>query len=343
MDVHSIIKSGGIERTIYVVRFCGGRMKITRIPEYLYKFVTNPGFRFSVLRSLGVYDNWDDERFLKKAFKVSMGKELNLDNPKTFNEKLQWLKLYNRKPEYTMMVDKYRVRDYISKQLGDEYLIPLLGVWDRPEEIDFSKLPNSFVLKCNHNSGLGMYICKDKSKLKEKDIRRIRKNLHKGLKQNYYLSGREWPYKEVPRKIICEQYMEDNPTQQLTDYKLMTFGGKVKCTFTCTGRGSAHDFKVTFYDTDWKKMSFERHYPSGPQLKKPASYDEMVALAEKLASHIPFARIDFYEIEGKPYFGEITLFPGSGMEEFTPEEWDSILGSWIKLPDNIGGGVYLNF
>lgn len=318
-------------------------MRIGKIPSYIHRFIMQPGFRFVVFNNLGFYNHWDDERYLKKAFKIAMGKELNLESPKTFNEKLQWLKIHDRKPEYTMMVDKYKVREYIAKQLGEEYLIPLIGVWDKAEDIDFNVLPNRFVLKCNHNSGLGMYICKDKSKLSKRDIKRIKCNLNKGLKQDYYLTGREWPYKDVPRKIICEQYMEDNPDQPLTDYKLMAFSGKVKCTFTCTGRGNAHDFKVTFYDTDWNKMPFERHYPAGSQMAKPASYDEMVELAEKLAEKLPFARIDFYEIAEKPYFGEITFFPGSGMEEFTPEEWDYTLGSWMKLPENAGGGVPPDF
>ena len=146
-----------------------------------------------------------DESFVKLRFYAAMGKKLDLDDPKTFNEKLQWLKLYNRKPEYTMMVDKYLVRDYIKEKLGEEYLIPLLGAWDDPDEIDFDALPDRFVLKCNHNSGTGMYICRDKSKM---DVQKVKDGLRRGLAEDFFMRSREWPYKNVPRKIICEQYME---------------------------------------------------------------------------------------------------------------------------------------
>lgn len=309
---------------------------MSTVIQKINKFITNPQIRFSYLNVLGFYSRTPDDVFLKKAFRVNMHQELNLDNPQTFNEKLQWLKLYNRKPEYTMMVDKYKVREYVANTLGEEYLIPLLGVWDDPDEIDFDALPNQFVLKCNHNSGLGMCICKDKSKL---NIEKVKKELKKGLKQDYYLTGREWPYKDVPRKIVCEKFMtNDEVGGELEDYKLMCFQGKVKASFVCNNRFSKDGLNVTFYDTDWKRMPFERHYPaSKTEITRPASYDEMVQLAEKLAQNIPFVRVDFYEIKGKPYFGELTFFPGSGFEEFNPEQADKELGSWIKLPV---GGVY---
>ena len=273
-----------------------------------------------------------DEEYLRRKFKACMDQELNLENPQTFNEKLQWLKLYDRKPEYTMMVDKYKVREYIKEKLGEEYLIPLLGVWDDPDEIDFDALPDQFVLKCNHNSGLGMCICKDKSKL---DIPKVKEELRKGLAQDYYLTGREWPYKNVPRKIICEKYMvDDDSTSELTDYKFMCFKGKVYCSFVCNERFSKDGLKVTFYDKKWAKMPFERHYKSSEAvIPKPFNYGKMIQLAEQLSAEIPFVRVDFYEINKKVYFGELTLFPGSGFEEFTPEEWDYKLGSMITLPD----------
>ena len=299
-------------------------------------YFLDENYRTIINANLGVYDHLPDEKYLRKLFKARLHKELDLENSQTFNEKLQWLKLYNRKPEYTMMVDKYKVREYIAKTLGEEYLIPLIGVWDDPDEIDFDALPNQFVLKCNHNSGLGMCICKDKSKL---DIPKVKAELRKGLKQDYYLTGREWPYKDVPRKIICEKYMTNGTGEELNDYKLMCFGGKVKATFVCNNRFSKNGLNVTFYDTDWTRMPFERHYPScKTEIEKPRTYDEMVAVAEKLAQEIPFVRADFYEINGKTYFGELTFFPGSGFEEFSPSEWDKTLGEWIKLPRNTGGG-----
>lgn len=287
----------------------------------------------------GLYNHMSDEEYLKKMFLINVGYPLNLENPVTFNEKLQWLKLHDRKPEYTMMVDKYRVREYIAEQLGEEYLIPLLGVWDSPEDIDFESLPNKFVLKCNHNSGLGMCICKDKSKL---DIAKVKRELRKGLKQDYYITGREWPYKNVPRKIICEKYMEDSEHQGLDDYKFMCFNGNVQCSFVCSDRFSENGLRVTFYDKDWKILPFERHYPKSQEpVSKPKNYEQMIKFSEKLSEKIPFVRTDFYEINGKLYFGEITFFPGSGMEEFTPEKADFDLGNWIKLPEISGGGVSL--
>ena len=196
--------------------------------------------------------NWvPDQLFLKAAFRARFGRKLDLNNPKTFNEKLQWMKLYNRKPEYTMMVDKYKVRNYIAEQLGEEYLIPLLGVWDDPDEIDFDALPNQFVLKCNHNSGLGMCICKDKSKL---DIQSVEEELRKGLAQDYYLTGREWPYKNVPRKIICEKYMTDETEGDLKDYKFYCFNGKVKMLGIYSDRNKKCPTKADYFD---EKLSMD--------------------------------------------------------------------------------------
>ena len=179
----------------------------------LVKYALDRDYRFIINANRGKYDAMEDEAFLKRKFRVTMGRELDLKNPKTFNEKLQWLKLYDRRPEYTVLVDKYLVREYIAKELGEEYLIPLVGAWNSPDEIDFDALPDKFVLKCNHNSGVGMYICKDKSKM---DVEAVKAELRRGLAQDYYLTGREWPYKDVPRKIICEQYITEStfPSKQ---------------------------------------------------------------------------------------------------------------------------------
>lgn len=269
-----------------------------------------------------------DEKYLKLLYRMHMGKKLSLSNPQTFNEKLQWLKLYNRKAEYTMMVDKYLVREYIKETIGEKYLIPLIGVWDNPDEIDFDSLPNSFVLKCNHNSGTGMCICKEKSNL---DYEKVKSELRKGLKEDYDKYNREWPYKNVTRKIICEKYMEDE-CGELKDYKFMVFNGEVKCSFVGSDRFSQEGLHVTFYDNNWNIMPFERHYPrSKNPHSKPICFDEMKRLAAKLGKNIPFVRVDFYEIHGKIYFGELTFFPGSGFEEFTPEIWDYKFGRWIDL------------
>lgn len=294
----------------------------------LINFVTNSSCRFEVLDRRGFYNSMDDEKYLKKKFKAIMGKDLNLENPKTFNEKLQWLKLYNRKDEYTIMVDKVAVRDYISEKLGEEYLIPCLGVWDDPDDIDFDKLPDKFVLKCNHNSGLGMCICRDKSKL---DIEKVKNELKKGLTQDYFLVGREWPYKDVTPRIIAEKYMSDGSEHDIKDYKFMCFDGVVHNCFVCSERQKG--LKVTFFDLNWEVLPFTRHYPkSDEHIEKPKNFEKMIELAKILSKGLPFVRVDFYEIEGKIFFGELTFFPGCGLEEFTPEEWDYRLGELIKLP-----------
>lgn len=271
----------------------------------------------------------NDKSFLKVKYKQRIKQRLNLDNPQTFNEKLQWLKLYDRKPEYTNMVDKYEVKKYIASIIGEEYIIPTLGVWDNFEDIDFDKLPNKFVLKCTHDSG-GLVICEDKSKLDKKESS---KKINKSLKRNYYYHAREWPYKNVKPRIIAEKFIEDKKSKDLKDYKFMCFNGKVKCSFVCSNRNSDNGLNVDFFDLDWNRMPFERHYPKSKlDIPKPENYDLMIELSEKLAKDLPFVRADFYEVDGKVYFGELTFFPGAGFEEFTPESWDYTLGSWIELP-----------
>ena len=274
--------------------------------------------------------NVSDETYLKLLFKSRVGYNLDLEEPKTFNEKLQWLKLYDRKPEYIKMVDKYEVKKYVSEKIGEEYIIPTLGVWDKFEEINFDNLPNQFVLKCTHDSG-GIIICKDKREL---NMRKARKKLTKALKKNYYLWGREWPYKNIKPRIIAEKYMEDNNTNDLKDYKFMCFNGKVKCSFVCSNRQSG--LNVDFYDLHWRKLPFERHYKkSNDNIPRPKNYDLMIKLSERLAENIPFVRIDWYEINNNLYFGEITFYPGSGIEEFNPEEWDKKIGDMLQLPDKM--------
>lgn len=305
-------------------------MKLLKYLRAGGRYLTGPKYRFRLNAALGKYNHMSDEEYLKKLFYASMGKTLNLDNPQTFNEKLQWLKLYNRKPEYTTMVDKYEVREYIAQKLGTEYLIPLLGVWDTPDEIDFNKLPDRFVLKCNHNSGLGMYICQDKSKM---DVGQVKKELWKGLKQDYYLTGREWPYKNVKRKIIAEKYMEDDAVHELRDYKFFCFNGRCKCFKVDFNRFVEH--RANYYDPQGHLLDFgEKICPpdSTKNIVLPENLAEMISLAEKLSVGFPFLRVDLYDVNGKIYFGELTFFPASGFGEFTSEEWDERLGSWIKLP-----------
>lgn len=297
-------------------------------------FLSSTERRFSYLTKAGVTNSMPDERFLQKKYWSVFGKVLNLDNPVTFNEKLQWLKLYDRRPEYTVMADKYRVREYIAEQLGEEYLIPLLGAWEDPEQINFDKLPNQFVLKCNHNSGLGMYICHDKTQM---DIKQVKRDLKHGLKQNYYLTGREWPYKDIPRKVICEQFMTNNG-EELADYKIHCFNGEPRLILVCRDRFQESGLTEDFFTEVWEHLPVKR--PNIPQAKlqieKPAQLEQMLAFARKLSQGIPFVRVDFYVIDGSVYFGELTFFPASGMAPFTPEDWDETFGSWLQLPDKDG-------
>lgn len=318
----------------------------------IIKYFTDKKFRFNVNRKLGFYNKMSDEEFLKKAFKVYIGDKLNLEMPQTFNEKLQWLKLYNRKPEYTVMVDKYKVREYIKEKIGEEYLIPLLGVWNKVEDINFDKLPDQFVLKCNHDSG-GMCICRDKSTF---DVKQCKNYLNDRLKHNYYDLWREWPYKNVPRKIIAEQFIDVSSTvsisdskavsvedlqseQGLLDYKFMCFSGEVKALFLDVGvvRGSsghAEDYYRNVYDREFNLLPVKETRDNYPlPIKKPQNFDQMVALAEKLSSGIPHIRVDLYNVKGKIFFGEFTFFHGSGLSNyFNPKEWDEIFGDWIRLP-----------
>lgn len=270
---------------------------------------------------------YDDTEFLVRTFRRKMGYDLDIENPKTFNEKLQWLKLYDRNPEYTQMVDKFETKKYVADKIGKEYIIPTLGVFAAFDEIDFAKLPQQFVLKCTHDSG-SIVICRDKNTF---DIKAARNILEDKLKRNYYWAGREWPYKNVERKILAEEYMA-SPCDMI-DYKFMCFNGKPRMIFTCTERYEKSGLKVTFFDLKWNKLNFERHYPSSiKEISKPSNLDLMIELAEVLSSEIPFVRVDFYEIKGQVYFGEMTFFPGGGMEEFRPLKWDYILGGWIDLP-----------
>lgn len=292
-------------------------------------YLKNPFRLYTVFSSKG-WCNWIPDRLhIKLEFRAHLGKWPNLDDPKSYSEKIQWLKLYHRKPEYTKIVDKVQVRDYIAEKIGEEYLIPLLGVWDDPDEIDFDKLPDRFVLKCNHTSG-GVVVCKDKSTF---DIEEAKKKLRKTLKLDYYRISREWPYKNVPRKILAEEYLEGDETG-LSDYKLLCYNGKHRLTMVTSHR-TATGHRATCYDKDWNMMPFE--WPDRfPAVKeghpKPLNLDKMSELADILAAGEPQMRVDFYNLNGKIYFGELTLYSAAGFERMEPEEWDYIQGSWIDLP-----------
>ena len=270
----------------------------------------------------------NDKAYLKYFYKKNIGKKLNLENPISYNEKLQWLKIYDRKDIYTTMVDKYEVKDYVSKIIGKQFIIPTIGVYDTFDEIDFNKLPNQFVIKCTHDSG-GLVICKDKKTL---NIEEAKKKINKCLKNNFYYTGREWPYKNVKPRIIIEEYMEDKADKELRDYKFFCFNGHYKVIFIATNRQGDGDTYFDFFDRDFNHLPFTNGHPNAPKLPhKPKKYEEMIELAEKISKGIPQVRIDFYEVNGRVYFGEATFFHWSGFMPFEPEEWDKKLGDMIDL------------
>lgn len=295
------------------------------------KFIVDPRFRITVLASRGYLNKTSDSKYLKLRFYERMGKKLNLENPQTFNEKLQWLKLYDRKPIYTTMVDKHAVKEYVAERIGEEYIIPTLGVWNNFDEIDFDALPNQFVLKCSHDSG-GLVICRDKDKL---DKEAAKAKINASLKQNFYYHTREWPYKNVKPRIIAEAYMEDSKTAELRDYKFFCFDGVVKALFVATERQKAgEEVKFDFFDPDYNHLPFRQGHPNAKILpEKPEKLEEMKRLAATLSKGIPQVRVDFYEVDGKVYFGELTFSHFAGMVPFEPEEWDYTFGNWIQLPE----------
>jgi len=272
-----------------------------------------------------------DSLFLRLKYRQKMGRSLHLRNPKTFNEKIQWLKIHDHNPEYIKMVDKYEVKKYVAEKIGKQYIIPTYGVWDRFEDIDFDSLPERFVLKCTHDSG-GIVICNDKADL---NIDEVREKLNNCLQSNYYWYGREWPYKNLKPRIIAEKYMSDKPDKDLIDYKFMCFNGEPQIVLVCSDRFGLVGLHEDFYDINWQHLSISRpdHPNSDNGFTKPLCFDEMLEIAKDLAKDIPFVRIDLYDVKGKPYFSEITFYPLSGWEAFIPDEWDYKLGLCLKLPE----------
>lgn len=294
----------------------------------IIELIKNPLYLIVFLNNRNLL-NISDEKYLKIRYRATFGKKLNLKNPQTFNEKLQWLKLYDRKPEYTKMVDKYEVKKYVEKLIGKEYIIPTLGIYNTWEEIKFDELPNEFVIKCTHDSG-SVVICKNKDSFNKN---KARKKIEKALKRNFYINGREWPYKNVKPRIIIEKYIEEMNSNSVKDYKLFVFNGKVKSSFIATERDTGNP-KFTFFDKDKNFMDIRQcGAENDPSLKMPEQYDEMVNIAEKLAKGTIQVRVDFYIINNKIYFGELTFFDTSGFGKFDPDKWDLAFGRMIKLPN----------
>lgn len=275
---------------------------------------------------------FSDKKYLKALYYIIFGKRLNLNNPQTFNEKLNWLKLNDRNPLYTTLVDKYKVKEFVASIIGEEYVVKTYGVWSSPREIDFDILPNQFVLKTTHDSTKPI-ICKDKSTL---DYEFVRNRMGRYMKNNLFLKTREWPYKNVVPQIIADEYLDDgshtpDDAISLIDYKFWCFNGAPALMYI-----TVKDKKVfeNFYDKDFNPVdinhNFNRHQP---EFDKPEGYEEMWNLAGKLstASHSPFVRVDFFNIRGKIYFGEFTFYDWAGLRPFVSDKQDYELGSWINI------------
>lgn len=286
-------------------------------------------FRFSVLTARGLYKNMPDEKFIEKKFYLSLGTHLNLAPPRTFNEKMQWLKLHDRNPIYTNLVDKLAVREYIKEKIGEKYLIPILAdPWGSPAEIDYDTLPNQFVLKCTHDSG-GLLVIKDKAKM---DKAKAEAFLNKRLKRNYFFGCREWPYKKVKPMIFAEKFLENPGSDSLYVYKIMCFNGTPKIFQVIQNDKTDHE-TIDYFDTSWSLLNIKQNFSNSPRpLEKPACMEEMLELAKKLSKGFAFLRTDFYEVAGQIFFSELTFYSDGGFAPFEPPEWDEILGSWIELP-----------
>lgn len=274
--------------------------------------------------------NMEDAKFLNIQYEEMMGYKMDFSNPCTFDEKLNWLKLHDRNPLYIKLVDKFEVKKYVGDLIGSNYLIPTLGVYDNFEEIDFDNLPNQFVMKATHDSG-GVYIVKNKSQL---DFNAARKALTHSLKRNFFYACREWPYKYVPPRIIVEQYMEDGKTRELRDYKFYCFNGTVHAVLVAANRQNK-DQELTFdyYDSTFKKLNLTNHWHPNSKdiIDKPISFDKMVGLASKMSKGFPHVRIDFYEVNGKIYFGEYTFYDMGGYLILSPDSWSQEWGDLIDL------------
>lgn len=277
-----------------------------------------------------------DKAYLQLLYRFKMGHRLDLNHPKTFTEKIQWLKLYNRRPEYTLMVDKYAVKKYVADIIGEKYIIPTLGVWDKPEDIDWDALPNEFVLKTTHGGGSGgVVICKDK---KTFDRNKAILTLRDSMNSDIYRSLREWPYKDVKKRVLAEKYMApkdmvNNPIYDLSDYKFFCFNGKPKYCQVIRDRHSKES--IDFYDMNWRHQEFVGLNPIASNginpVPRPLLLDDMICICHKLSENMKFVRIDMYVIDNRTYFGEITFYPASGIGLFNPDKWNTELGNLISL------------
>ena len=298
----------------------------------LVKMLKSPRLLKSTLMSKFSYSKCSkivgDKPFLKMQYKAVMGRKLNLKDPKTFNEKLQWLKLYDRNPLYTTLVDKVDAKEYVTKVIGTHCIIPTLGVWDRVEDIEWDNLPDQFVLKCTHDSG-SVVICRDKSTFdKEKAIKKLKKK----LKSNLFWLSREWPYKNLKPRIIAEEFLSEL-AEGIIDYKFFCFSGEPRFLYVSQGLENHETARISYVSLDWEQEPFRRtDFKTFEVLPpRPQNFDQMIEYSKKLSNSLPFMRVDFYEVKGKVYFSEMTFYPGAGLTEFAPDGWDEKIGDMIDL------------
>ncbi|MBR2948498.1 MAG: glycosyl transferase [Lachnospiraceae bacterium] len=283
----------------------------------------------------GFFDKMSDKTYLSMLYRLffKFRRKLNLENPQTLTEKLQWLKLYDHRDFYPNMVDKCEVKKIVADRVGAEHVIPTLGVYNSFDEIDFDALPEQFVLKCTHDSG-GLYFCKDRSTFDKEEARAF---LNRRLESTPFMQSREFAYRDVKPRIIAEPFMPELGNLDSVEYKVTCFNGKVNFITVCTGiaHGRFEDRKNDFFDRDWNFLPFRTVYyeNSGIDYKKPENLDEIITFCEKIADGIPYVRVDFYLLDGKIYFGETTFYTWGGFIHFTPEEWDYKLGSMVELPE----------
>lgn len=297
--------------------------------ERAFSYLRHPGKAFVWLAEHGWFRGMDDEAYLKRFYRARMGKKLNLNPPETMNEKIQWLKLHDRNPEHVRLVDKFAVRAFVSETVGSQYLIELLGSWDNANEIDFSKLPQRFVLKCSHNSG-GVLVCRDKTRF---DVKAAKKSLNRQLKQNYYAQGREWLYRDVPPRVLCEAFIGDADGTLPDDYKFFCFDGVARAVCVCTNRSEKHA-DYLFFDRDFNRFPVNEataNLPEDVAPPKPARFEEMRALAQKLSGGIKHVRVDLYDTKEGIRFGEMTFFDQSGFADDYVGDGDRIMGEFLKL------------
>ena len=292
----------------------------------LKEFVKNPFKIANFLAAKHLLDWIPDEPYLKLRFRAVFGRKMDLDNPKTYNEKLQWIKLYDHNPDYMMMVDKVDVKSYVAGLVGEEYVIPTLGVWEHVEDIDFDSLPNRFVLKCTHDSG-GLVICKNKSQL---NVEEAKRKLQKSMNSNYFKWGREWPYKELKPRIIAEEFIGDERIP--IDYKFYCFNGRIDSVMLCLDRDMGYP-KFLFYDTEWNRQNYMwKEHVIEKEPEAPKNFSKMLEIAQKLSEGMPCVRIDLYNIHGEIYFGEITIFNQDGFDTDITYDTDLHWGKLTKLP-----------